>query len=327
MAKKKKITRPTGNRFTEEAGYLVASIILDAPDGLTTITASSAVRTPEQSLKTGSTRLVVIKQADSLRYWTSKEGNCVDQKTFIRQLASYLSKKDGGKFEYTLSAAYTETNENIVIDTDLLRQHLEQPSTRMEGWIVNGGTVVSDESRLDSWGPLTVEPGRDLYANLKQDLPEVEEAERVAASPGVMEQGVAFITGVVEGAGEGIHVITVAGAPNGVGRVFFTKNTDGLVSISAEEDGEHVSAHTIIGLELSGMVEATLRTIKNTASSAFGPVEEICGWTVKVDGITPLTSDEVINKHSIDPETGKLLNTDSRISYRDAWEIASREAA
>jgi hypothetical protein len=327
MSKKKKIIRPVGNRFTEEAGYLVASVILDAPDGLTTLTASSAVRTPEQSLKTGSTRLVVIKQGESLRYWTSKEGNCVDQKSFIRQLASYLSKKDGGKFEYTLSAAYTEANKNVVIDTDMLREHLTQPSTRMEGWIVNGGTVVADESRLDSWGPLTVEPGRDLYANLKKDLPEVEEAERVAASPGVMEQGVAFITGVVEGAGEGIHVITVAGAPNGVGRVFFTKDKDGLISISAEEDGEHVSAHTIIGLELSGMVEATLRSVKNNAGSAFGPVEEVRGWTVTVEAVTPLSADEVINKHSIDPDTGKLLNTDSRIGYRDAWEIAGGVAA
>lgn len=328
MSKKKKSNSTSGvNRFTEAAGFLVASIILDSPDGLTTITASSSVRTAEKSVPTGSTRLVTIKQGESLRYWTHKDGNCVDQKTFIRQLANYMSKKDDGKFSYQITAARTETGPNLVIDNDLLREHLVQPATVVEGWILKGGIAIPDDRGIDTWGPLQVQPGRDLYASLESRTPiQSGDAAEVTAGIGVMEQGVAFITGVVEGAPIGTHVITVAGAPNGVGRVFFDKDGDGVINIAAEKDGEHVSAHTIIGLELAGKVEATLRSSVGN-HSAFGPVEEVRGWTVAVDSIKSLTSDQVIERHSIDPVTGKLVATDHGIAYRDAWDIAGAEAA
>jgi len=141
----------------------------------------------------------------------------------------------------------------------------------------------------------------------------------LAPSAGTIEQGAAFIGGVLFKAERGHHFMTVK-TGHGVTNVRFSKDHDDVVDIEGDEYRSLLES-VLVGLEVGGVIGATLRS---TAGAANPEAQtEVRGWVVTTFSIRGLTEVEIMEAYSADNETGEATPLAPGVNYVAGWKITS----
>lgn len=145
----------------------------------------------------------------------------------------------------------------------------------------------------------------------------------IEPSQETIEQGAAFIGGVLKKAALGRHEITVSTA-RGVERIVFAKDSDGSVFLS-DEDHRLLFGTVLVALELDKVLGVTIRSFAGAANPRAE--HEVCGWVVTSFSIRALNDNEVREAYCVDSVTGEKITPDPPVEFKTAWNIKSAPSA
>lgn len=126
--------------------------------------------------------------------------------------------------------------------------------------------------------------------------------------------------------GTGFHVFKASFPGNDT--IIIIKDESGETKISTNVSG--FATHLAIGMIVRESFGLELRSYFNggkedSESLTTNTPQELRGWMMQKNVLAPLTSQQCIDIHCTDLVTGKFLEPERNVAYRDGWELVFEE--